>query len=544
MKLSRPATLLLLAVPLLVLSGFAAATADQAPPSATDPAAQIDRLVEEGWKAKGVSPAPPCSDRAFVRRVYLDLAGRIPTTAEADAFVADSSKEKRTALVDRLLASPEYSQHMRDVFDVVFMGRKAPERGRRRGQQDGGAYRRDWLSYLEQSFAQNRPWNQMVRDMLLARPDGPQNKGAVWFLYARQEKYQEIAETVSPAMFGVQVQCAQCHNHPLAKEILQAHYWGLVAFFNRGKNKITKDGPCVAESAVGGFSNFANLSGQSSPNELTFLGAEKVAEERPAEGVKQEDKPELYQAVATGSDAPAVPKFSRREQFVEKVVQGNPLVAKAAVNRFWALIMGRGIVHPVDKMDSKHPPSNPALLDWLAQDFEKSGFDTRRLVRSLVLSRAYGLDSHPVPGAGPELFAYGLEKQLSAEVLYRSLMVATGKPGQETPELREALITNFPDVFPEEAIATLPQGLFLTNNPMIQGLAKNRPDSTMERLLALPDAAARIKEAYHVAYNRDPDAEEVKELSAYLSARADRPEKALSQVWWALLAGPEFRFNH
>lgn len=540
MLLKRSRIALLLSA---LVAGPVLAAMQAAPAPDPDPVAQVNRHTEAAWKEKGVTPAPACDDRTFVRRVYLDLAGRIPTVAEAEAFAADAGAGKRAALVDRLLASPEYSRHMRDVFDVVFMGRPKPER-RRRGAPESVSFRGEWLTYLEQSFAKNRPWDTLLREVLTARPESPENRGAVWFLYARQEKYQEIAEAISPAVFGVQVQCAQCHDHPLAHEIKQAHYWGLVAFFNRGKNKNTGQGPRVAETATGGFSNFATLTGESHPAELTFLGAEKVSEQRPAEGVKEQDSPELYQPARAGTDEPPVPRFSRREQFVEKVVRGNPLIARAAVNRFWALLLGRGLVHPVDKMDSKHPPSIPALLDWLAADFEKSGFDTRRLVRTLVLSRPYALDSHPVANVGPELFAYGLEKPLTAEALYRSFLVACGKPDADNPELREALVQTFPDVFPEESLTTLPQTLFLTNNPMVQDLARPQPSGTMERLLSIADPAARIREAFRVAFNREPDAEELKQAGAYLKARADRPEKATAQLWWALLTSAEFRFNH
>lgn len=517
----------------------------QAPVSDSGPTALIDRLVAQRWTEKGVQPAALCDDRTFVRRIYLDLAGRIPTAAETDAFLSDTSASKRTVLVDRLLAGPEYAAHMRDIFDVVFTGRRPQGERRRRRQPEGGDFRRDWLAYLERSFAENRPWDATVRSLLLARPGNPEEKGAVWFLYARQEKYQEIAEAISPAVFGVQVQCAQCHDHPLAGEIKQAHYWGLVSFFNRGKNQNTKAGPRVVESAIGGFNNFASaFTGESHAAELTFLGADKIPEQRPADGVKEQDSPELYNPAA--GDEPPVPKFSRREQFVERVVKANPLVARAAVNRFWALLLGRGLVHPVDKMDSKHPPSHPELLDALAQDFEKSGYDVKRLVRALVLSRAYQLDSRPVGNnPQPDLFAHALDKPLTAEMLYRSLMVAaTGKTDAEQPDLQAALIEVFPDLFAEENIATLRQSMFLTNNPMVQQLVKPASGNTAERLAAISDPAARVREAFRAAYGRDPDADELKRSVAFLTARADRQPQATQQLWWALLTGAEFRFNH
>lgn len=508
---------------------------------------QINAQVEKRWREKGLASAQLCDDRTFVRRVYLDLAGRIPSPSEADAFQSDPSPDRRARLVDRLLASPDYALRMRDVFDVVLMGRQAERPRRRRGEGGGGNFRAEWLNYLKQAFAENRPWDRMLREMLVARPSDPTNQGAVWFLYARQDRYQEIAETVSPAMFGVQIQCAQCHDHPLADEIKQSHYWGLVAFFNRSKPQNTKQGPRVAESAIGGFSRFANLSGESQPNFLSFLGAPPVEEMRPPDGAKEEDKPELYQPLPAGvpADEPRVPKFSRREQFVERVVKGNTLVARAAANRLWALTMGRGLVHPVDKMDSKHPASHPELLDYLAKDFEASGFDVKRMVRALVLSRPYQLAAVPVPNALPEHFAQGLEKPLTAEQLFRSLLVAaTGKTDGDHPELRDALVNAFPDVFPEENIATLKQTMFLSNNPLVQQLVRPGGGNTAERLAAMPDPVGRVREAFRIAYNREPDAEELKETTAFLQARTANPQKATSQLWWALLAGAEFRINH
>ena len=521
-----------------------AAAAPAALPAEADPTTVINQLIEQRWKEKNATPAALCNDRAFARRVYLDLIGRIPTTAEVDAFAAAAGKEKRAALVDRLLASPEYARRMRDVFDVVFIGRPREGSPRRRGQENA-KFRGEWLTYLERSFAGNRPWDRMLRDMLLARPATAEERGAVWFLFARQDKYQEIAEAVSPAVFGVQVQCAQCHDHPLVDEIKQAHYWGLVAFFNRGKNRLTKEGPHIAESAIGGFSNFDNLSGQSSPAQLTFLGVDPLPEERPEEGQMPQDAPEFYRPAEGNSDAPKVPKFSRREQFVERVVQGNPLVARAAVNRFWALLMGRGMVHPVDQMDSIHAPSHPELLDWLARDLERSRFDVKRLVRAIVLSRPYQLESRPAGDAQPDLFASSLEKPLTAEALYRSLLVAsTGKTEGDDAELRESLIEIFPDVFAEENNTSLRQTMFLSNNAMVQRLVQAKEGSTVERLTAIADPAARVKEAFRIAYARDPDAEELRETVAFLTSRATRPKEATAQLWWALLAGAEFRFNH
>ncbi|MGB7346502.1 MAG: DUF1549 domain-containing protein, partial [Pirellulaceae bacterium] len=382
--------------------------------------AQINHFVQQRWDADSIVPAARCSDREFVRRVYLDLAGRVPSSQEVDTFLADARKTRREALVDLLLGSEDYVQHFSDLFDTLLMGRT--HEGKYKQRVSSG-----WRSYLENVFRENRPWNEVAAEILLARPDDKEKRGAVWFLYERDNKYQEIAEAVSPAFFGIRIECAQCHDHMIADEIEQAHYWGLVAFFNRGKNTKENGRAQVAESAIGGFSEFANLEGDSTPNLLTFIGAPAVEEPRPAADAKEKDSDDLY-IKASRTDAPRVPKFSRREQFVKNVLHDHPLLARAMVNRLWAIMMGRGIVHPFDEMDSVHPPSHPALLDWLAEEFASSDFDIRSVVRSLALSDAYQLSSRRPDGVNdPATFAWFLERPLTGEQLARSIqLVARG----------------------------------------------------------------------------------------------------------------------
>jgi hypothetical protein len=304
------------------------ASAARAVPLAVNipPTAAIDQLVARKWREAKITPARPCDDASFARRIYLDLAGRIPTPAELDRFAADGSTEKRAALVDRLLASPEYAEHMRDVFDVVFMGRAgaSPAPRRRRGKAaPAESMRREWLDYLERGFAENRPWDRTARDLVLARPAGAADRGSIWFLYGRGDRYQEIAEAVSSSLLGVQVQCAQCHNHFMAPEIQQKDYWGLVAFFNRSKNMDTAGGPSVSEAAIGGFSNYATLAGKSFPAELTFFGA-NVPEMRPAPNVTEQDLPTLYQPAPGDAPDGAVGTPSAMAHPARRVCRSSP----------------------------------------------------------------------------------------------------------------------------------------------------------------------------------------------------------------------------
>lgn len=572
------------------------------PPSNMPPAQVVDRFLELAWKADRITPTKRIDDTAFARRLYLDLLGRIPAAPEVASFVGNGrntvdvprpnglrvpltpalstsegeragvrglfsarGKDKRARLIDTLLASDEYPLRMRELFDPVLLGRRGAEWEDQRANQK-------WFAFLEDAFRRNRPWNQVVHDLIVARPERAEDRGAVWYLYERQNNAQAVAEALAPIVFGVQVKCAQCHDHMVAREIKQAHYWGMVAAFNRSKNVDTPNGPGVAESAIGGFVSFANLKKESQPALLTFFNGRKVDEPRPKEGEKETDAPELYlvppakEAEVPGgngprrqktskADQPAVPKFSRRAAFADAVTRDNPLLARAMVNRVWAMLFGRGLVHPVDLMDSKHPPRHPELLDWLARDFERSGYDVKRLFRTLCNTRAYQLDSRVEPAAKaslapPDSFARALDKPLSAEQLFRTLLVAThnqpdddGKiAGRPERELRQAFVAQFPDLFPAEYNATLNQAMFLANSPLFDQLLAPRGNNLAGRLVALPDAEARVRAAFAAVFQREPERDELRECAAYLATRP--PEAGVKQLLWAMLSSAEFQLNH
>lgn len=498
----------------------------------------IDQRLQQRGDADGVEPAPLCSDETFVRRVYLDLAGRIPTVDERQTFLDDPShagtRAKRQALIETLLASEDYVQHMTDTFDTLLMGRG-----------DGRAYRErkenHWRTWLERVFRENRPWNEVVDNLLLARPQSTDEQGAVWYLFERDNKHQAIAEAVASTLFGVRIDCAQCHDHMIAGEIEQAHYWGLVAFFNRSKNERTKLGPRVAESAIGGYSEFANLEGSSSPNLLTFLEAKTIAEERPDKDAKQEDVDDLYYpAIADGE--PRVPKFSRREVFVKEIAQGHPMVARAFVNRVWAMLMGRGIVHPFDQMDSVHDPSHLELLDELAESFRSSGYDVRQLVRVIVSCDAYQREARRPAGVDdPATFAWYLSRPLTAEQFARSMQLGLRGNVDVQESLVASLREKVPDVMPEVIVTPIRESLFLTNNPAVNDfIAASRGDGQLLSRVAKTTEPTEAAQALALALlGRQFDAEELHEVTRLL-AKPNGDEK----VAWALITSAEFRFNH
>lgn len=497
----------------------------------------IDRLIEQDWDEADVTPATVSSDREFVRRVYLDIAGRVPRVDEVATFLADNGEDKRHRLVLLLTDSEDHVQHFADTFDTLLMGRGSDG-------DYGERSKHGWRGFLENAFRKNRPWNEVAHDIVLARPSGEDDRGSAWFLYERQNKHQAIAEAVAPVVFGIRVECAQCHDHPSADEILQAHYWGLVAFFNRGTNAKTKNGPRVGESAIGGFSEFADLTGDSQPNFLTFLQAETIEESRPEKDVKQEDLADDYEPAPAEGD-PRVPRFSRRQKFADEVVASHPLVARAMVNRIWAMMMGRGIVHPFDQMDSVHAASHPELLDALTTEFKDLGFDVRLLVRAIAFSRPYQLSSVAPPQIDdPSHFAWYLERPLTAEQLARSIQLVVRNTFRNNDPLVGQVRGRLVDVMPEESVTTIKDALFLTNNRALNRFIgeSQQPEHLVPRISQIESQQQAIDEIFEAAFTRQPAADEKSRIADYV-ADGDKSEK-WRQVVWALLTSAEFRFNH
>ena len=484
----------------------------------------IDAFIAEGWKEAKIKPAAPADERTWCRRVYLDLAGRIPTQRELDDFLKSRSRDNRIALVDRLLQSEDYVTHMRELWDVLLMGRP------KRGNQEDRRKQNGWWEFLENSFRTNRPWNETVRAMLVARSEKPDDKGASWFLYERRNDHQAIAEAVAPVVYGTKINCAQCHDHPLAREIKQAHYWGVVAAFNRSKN-VERD-TAVSESAIGGFVNFTNLKKQSQPAVMTLLDGRTIDEARPASDQKESDSDDNY--VEPKAKA-RVPKFSRREAFADAVTQDSPLLARAFVNRTWAALLGRGIVHPPDEINARNAPSHAELLEWLSQDFATHQYDVRRLIRGIVLSRAYALSPSD---AAPEKFAGALERPLSAEQISRSWRIAAGLSADDNA-LRRQVIAALPDVFPREYNATFQQAQFLSTSRALTEILKPGSEGTVTRLAALAKSSDRVRHAFLAVYGRAPDSKEAHQCKAFLEVRRDKAE-AVRDLVWALMTSAEF----
>jgi len=512
-------------------------------PIGISPTLVIDALVERGWHRNSITPSVTCDDATFVRRIYLDLAGRVPTSEERQQFLQAANSDKREQLVDRLLASDAFANHFADLFDGMLLGRRG-SRAQGRREKNG------WRDYLVESFRENRPWNQMARDMVLARATDTSDVRGGWFLYERRDRHQEMAEAVAPNFFGIRIECAQCHDHPLASEIHQAHYWGLVSFFSRSKNENTKAGPRVVEDAIGGFLKYSDLGGDNYEAELTFFDGATVPEERPSEE-KKEATDEDFRDRSDESQEPRVPKFSRREEFADEVLAKHPLVARAFVNRAWALVLGRGLVHPFNEMDSMHSASHPELLDWLSDDFRASGYDVKRLIKALVMSEPYQLDSRPADEkAFPEHFAFAITKPLTADSLLRSVYVVT--QASTDFELDENLLAEFretfPDILPDVPTSRVGQAMLLTNESTFNHVVLSSDGPLLQTLLAEPQPDEQVTLAFEAVLGRLPTSEERTYAAEYLlrhrQPNASTEQSGVGQLVWALITSAEFRINH
>ena len=217
------------------------------------------------------------------------------------------------------------------------------------------------------------------------------------------------------------------------------------------------------------------------------------------------------------------------------------------------MLLGRGLVHPVDRIDSSRPASHPELLDWLADDFAKSGYDVKRLIKVITATRAYQLDSRPVGKTRPaaDTFACGLDKPLSAEVLARSMLVASGNEsgadgrfaGFDLAAVQKSFANAYPDLFPTEHVSSLRQALFLSNNRTVTGLTESTGTNALQRLMTLDDKA-KVRALFARAFGREPDRDELQRSLEYLRNRSEKPEAATRQLLWALLTSAEFRINH
>jgi len=531
----------------------------------------IDEHIEADWKGDKIRPAKLASDAEFLRRVSLDLAGIIPTAVETRAFLGDTTNDKRVRLIDRLLASPEYALHMARVFDVMLAERRVPTTS---SYDITGPV---WRAFLTEAFAENRPWDELSRDILGSDGTDEKTGPGVKFFLVRSTEAHAVARDVSRLFLGRDYQCAQCHDDPRYDDLKQADYFGIYAFLNRTSHFREKKSnrSMLAEKAEGDVNFTSVFTGEKGETNPRLPGGDAIPD-------LAMEKEKLY-TVAPAKDVRTVPAYSRRSQLAEhlprKETDG---FSRNIANRLWALMMGRGLVHPLDMHHAENPPSHPELLDALTRHMEETNYDIKSLLRQVALSRTYQLSSQlpeGQPEPPPESFAVAPLRALSAEQLGWNFLQASGrlpasvidaeqKLKQESPERYEErhndlkwkkeiydnlettavplikAFANMPGQAEGDFAPTVGQTLFLLNGEKYFDLAKGGyKGSLISRLIELKTADEIADELYLSVLTRRPEAEECEEVAQHLKNRTDR-EAALQELTWAKLLSAEFRLNY
>ncbi len=514
---------------------------------------RMDELVDAKTPDFSQIAAPLASDEEFLRRIYLDLTGTIPSAAEARKFLNDKSPNKREKLIDTLLASEKFGYHMADVFDVMLIERRA----------DRLVSQNAWRGYLRASFHKNKPYDELVSEILSADGFEKDSIAPSKFYLARNGEPHQITKDVSRLFLGMNLQCAQCHDHPMVKAYRMDHYYGIYAFYNRGYvfNDRSLKRSVYAEKAIGEvkFESVFN------PTVKKSTGP-RLPEGKPVDEPKL-PKDKLY-VKAPSKRQGGVPKFSRRDQISKLLAnKENVRFRRAAANRFWALLIGRGIVHPVDFDHPANPPSHPKLLDVLADEFAATKFDIKAFVKQIVLSKTYQRSSQMPKGKkipADDTFGLAQLRPLSPEQLAWATMQATGLTDVELARLgkkanekgvRTRLARNvvpFVRTFggqPGDPAdlgfqATLDQTLFMRNGSTIRGWLTPRTGTLTHRLLQLKTNDAIAEELFLSVLTRKPTNAEKQYVAEFLARNGKNRAQAFQEIAWALIASAEFRFNH
>jgi hypothetical protein len=498
------------------------------PGRAADPAdlaGRIDARLSARWSADRVQPAPPADDAEFLRRVYLDLAGRIPRPADVYEFLADKSVDKRSKLIDRLLDEPRFAVHFANVWRAELLSEAAANR-------EAALFQAGFENWLKEQFRAGVRFDQLVRDLLTTpiAAEGrdtepvlrdPERPNPLAFFAVKEARPENLAAAVTRSFLGIRLECAQCHNHPSAKWT-QEQFWSQAAFFA----SINKKGNGL----------FAQLSESVERRELAPSTNRRP---RPAEFL--DGHTPVWQA--------GRPPRSLLAEWI--TAPDNPYFARATVNRLWAHFFGQGMVEPVDDFRDDNPPSDPELLDELARAFVASGFNVTHIIRGICGSQAYQRTSartHPSQDATRPP-ARMTVKALTGEQFFDSLAVATGyRSEQDKGAARRQFLTRFALAGPVgEPETSVQQALTELNGRFVAWATDPEQCPTLIAVTQTPSMSLteRIETLHLATLSRKPSSAEAERLERHVrKARPDREAERLADIFWMLLNTAEFRMNH
>lgn len=506
----------------------------------------IDAEVRAAWEREKVVPAKPATDGEFLRRVYLDLAGSIPTYDETVEFIDSKEAAKRERLIDKLLADPRFAQHQADVWDSILFGRNPPGYDTRK--RDG------FQTWLRSRFEKGIPYDVWVRELLKAEGNSVEN-GALYYVQYRNAP-EDASEAISQTFLGVQLQCARCHDHPF-ESWTQREFFGMAAFLARLQ---------VVSAGKKGMAT-AYVIAERSSGDIQFTGPAK--DQKPGqkgEPVKpkfllgdalvEPALPAGFKEVKFVDNQPTPkPAFSRKDQLADWITRAdNPFFARAVTNRVWAQYMGRGLVHPVDNMSPSKKPSHPALLDAMTRGLVDHKFDLKWYIRELVNSQTYQLSAAGTGEPMPAWFQHARMRPLSAEELVEGWRIATAYTEVEKTTGKKASTDRFRPVGDGYVLqffgapangkgdfqGGLQEHLYLNNGPLMQMISAGKGSLAESVGDKGKPAEARIERLYLATLQRRPTDAERQKFAAFL---ADNPTASADAVW-ALITSAEFRFNH
>jgi hypothetical protein len=504
----------------------------------------IDDLVLKKLEALHIPPSPTCTDAEFIRRAYLDAAGTLPTSEEVQGFVRSTDADKRARLIDALLNRPEFVDYWAYKWSDLLLvsSRKLPQPA-------------VWAFYqfIRQGVADDKPWDQFAREVLTANGSNVENGATNYFVLHKD--VTDLTESTAVTFLGMSLTCARCHNHPLEKWT-QDQYWSMANLFSR-----------------------VGLKNGERPGEVTVQSEPSGDVVHPRRGLPMPPTPLDAKPLPPGSPV------DRRHYFADWLTSpDNPYFAKALVNRVWRNFMGRGLVEAEDDLRQTNPPSNQELFDALAKDFIDHKYDVKALVRTIMNSAAYQRSS--VPAARNEkddrFYSHYLVRRLPAEVVLDAYAQVTGvptpftqvqvgptggtsatnqyPPGTRAQQLPDTLlVSQFLDAFgrplrekscscEREQDASVGQALHLNNGPTLNDKLRDKNSRVAKWVEEKVGDDEAVRRLFLLALGREPNADEMKKFTSLL-AQAEQDKQSsrretMEDLFWAVLTGREFLFNH
>jgi hypothetical protein len=496
----------------------------------------MDKAIFARLKEVGIPPSALCDDATFLRRVSLDLTGRLPSADEARAFLADTAADKRSRKIDALLNSAEYADTFANYWSSLLRNRRGDIPDTRDPSHIHGNFA--FHGWIRETLYHNKPYDQFVREILTATGQSTDNPAVTWYRQVGTTIQQ--TEDTAQLFLGVRIQCAQCHHHPY-EQWSQRDYYALGAYFSQ-LNRL------VSPSRMAEF---------------------VVALKRVAPDAVHKKTGEKLAPAAIGTPAPPLsPDDDARIALADWLVQpSNPYFAKALVNRYWKILFNRGLVDPEDDIRETNPPSHPELLNALAAGFVQHGYDLKHLLRVLTNSSAYQLDSAPNAHNAEEgqYFSRYYARRLSAEQLLDAVNSVAGTRDNWANQPAETRAVQLPDnsyntggilrefgrpdsstacTCERQVNASLGQSLLLATSGQIQeklgsstGAAKRFANDSKRT------AEQKLEELYLSAFSRFPTGLELETAKAHLN-KAASAQQAWEDILWAVFGGGEFLINH